>query len=190
MGNGEEVPILKRVTYESINYDLLDSNSLFITNTSGTKQRETASIEKYNTEFNNFYRVSDPYSFLVKIFSDGEQTITGLTMKLNENRKKPSKLILGITAEENDKLIAVTNNAGLINTSVFIEEPIPINETEDYIKFELKIIGENASGELLILTADEEIYVYSLDDLIFFSKSYSDYYEEELFENYFLDLTI
>lgn len=190
MGNGEEVPILERVTYESINYDLLDSNSLYVANTSGTKQRETASIEKYHNEFNNFHQLLLPHYIGVQPFTDGNQLVNGLTIQLNETNGLPSKLLLGLCKDENEYIISKVNEMMLRNSSLMLSSNASGNQFISsegiiYYVFTIDIIGELPDGQLKVFTPDKTIKVYSLDLKCFFSATYSEFIPERIFSEQF-----
>lgn len=111
-------------------------------------------------------------------FTEGSSIVNSLTL-FHENSlfKKYSYMLLGITEDEYNKF---TIPAGSDNIYFNLEEDstFPINNVR---KFRLGLRCEDSSGiinsTIIYPSAGNDVYVYSLDDLFFFSSDFSEYQE-------------
>ena len=189
-GEGEISIANQRITYETIARSIYTEQSLYSKNSSASSQGESASIEKFDVEVNNFYQVTPPYYTGVEFFSDGNEFITGLTVQLDEPTGLPVRLILGITQAENDQLKALISSENFKNVSIFLDSNEGNNqfisaEGKSYYKFKIRLIVESATGVLQLAGISPDIVLYSLDLKYFFSKAYSKYVPESVIENLF-----
>lgn len=181
---------IARVTYETIAGAIYTEQSLYSKNSSTSSQGESASIEKFDVEANNFHQVIPPYYTAVEFFSDGNEFITGLTVQLDEPTGLPVKFLLGITTTENDRLEALISSENFKNASIYLDSNEGNNqfistEGKSYYKFNIRLIVESATAALQIANTSPDIELYSLDLKCFFSKAYSKHVPENIIENLF-----
>lgn len=140
----------------------------------------------------NLYNDKD-FSIYKGTFTDGSDTINSLTLFHEKSLiKKKSYFQLGITEEEYNKLIydvAVLPDLPPLPTQILpmdadnvffhIEEDSSYTH-EDIRKFKVGISYENSTGVISTLfptSPTNDIFVYTLDGLFFFSKEYSEFQE-------------
>lgn len=89
------------------------------------------------------------------------------------------RIILGISDAENQKLSALITN-DLINPRLFFIDQYALNsqliskEGIAYWKYKVGVLAEDLDAKLKIALPEEDIFVYSIDNLYHFSKTYSD----------------
>jgi len=134
----------------------------------------------YSNARNNFYKPETPYYLQTEVFtgSDGN-TITGLFLQVQDGTL-PSKKLLGITDDENEKFRTLINGKVLNNPKFFFK-----NELEDeesyytssegtaYRKYSLCVISENQDGKLEFFEPENKVFVTTIDQCAFASEEYS-----------------
>lgn len=173
----EDGVFLGRVTYETVLTSSLNRNSAYLKSSSSHIDSNVSKLEGYGTGLFSFYRPLEPYYFSTNLFSDNGKAITGIKLYCDE-KTIPSKLILGISEEENDELLLVFNEYNLINPTLFFEEITEsnrslVNETT-YKKYRIGIVGETVEGDIFLNFPEFDVIVYSIDCFMFFSKIYGD----------------
>lgn len=171
---------LKRVTYETLLNNIRQEVGGFLDSRTAYLDNSNSGTIAYTDKRNNFYQVEKPYYLKSQTFMDMEgKTITGLLID-SEKGLLPSKKILGITKEENDLCSAVIDSQFLNNPKFYFknlreDESSYYNSSERvmYKKYLLLVIGENNFGELTIASPSEEIFIITIDNLIFTSEEYS-----------------
>jgi len=167
---------LDRVTYESIilNINIKDSP---------VPNKSTANIDSINGGINQsrFYKPKLPYVLDRQLFNHSNSTITGIKL-ITQNGDISTKKILGLTKEENQRLIDVVVANNLINTQIFFKNELDLEEetyssVEDieYRVYQLGIIAENSSGKLHFYKVTDKIIIYTIDNFIYVSSDYSNY---------------
>lgn len=181
MKNEDET--LKRVTYETLLNNIRQGFEGFYQGRSAYQDSSNGGTVAYSKKMNNFYSPEKPYYLQTEIFSDLEcNTITGLSLK-TEEKTLPSKKILGLTKIENDKFIFLIDQYTLNNPKFYLKNELS-NETItytslegiEYKKYSLCVIGENQVGELIIIFPTDEVYVTTIDNLVFTSNEYAKFY--------------
>src|SRR5690606_19827186 len=90
------------------------------------------------------FRLPQPYRYAIKNFKDGISTIKGLTLMTTDG-SSPLKVIVGITKEENDRLLQIISDNALNNPRLFLTgyDPVVNSNTPDedipYKKYRLAI---------------------------------------------------
>jgi hypothetical protein len=186
-------PSLNRVIYVSEAVDILNN----VVSISGTVTGDTKSSPSISgsTTSSNTYTLPDPFYYDIVTFTDSTQTITGLELKASDG-SIPSKIILGLTKDENDLLKGLITTNSFSNARLFL-----INLSDDgsdlisveniiYQKYKAGIMGETSTGELKLALSDSDIIVYSLDRKYHFSKGYTNYFVDQLIPQLSLDTNI
>lgn len=174
---------LKRVTYLTEAVDLLSN----VTSVAGSITSKTSSSPSVAgaVSGNNTYQLPPPYYYSLQAFTDSTDLINGLLLKTTDN-SVPGKILLGITKTENDILKELADVNSLKNIRLFMvdlfEDANQLISTENilYQKYKVGIVGEQADRTLKLFLPDEDIMAYSLDRNYHFSKSYSEYMEDNL----------
>lgn len=171
---------LKRVTYETLLNNVRQNNNGFIQSNSAYMDNSNSGTIAYDDNAIHFYTPERPYYLQSETFTEsGGEIITGLSLNL-EHGTSPSKKILGITEEENDKFKQIINSQTLNNPKFYFgnnlshENNVYISlEGKRYKKYVLNVIGENQEGKLLIASPADKIYVVTTDELSYASDGYS-----------------
>lgn len=128
--------------------------------------------------FLNFFNDAN-FSIYKGTFTDTDdgKTVDSLCLFHTESMfKKNALLLLGITEDEYRRF---TIPAGADNLFFNLEE-VTTFTSENVRKFKLGLRYEESNGimsDTVFYPSSGDIYVYSIDDLFFFSKEYSDYQE-------------
>jgi len=180
----DENTFVERVSYETLIQNII-TNSVTDSKSSSSLIDSTKSSGK--TSFENqssFYFPQQPYQLRRKVFTENNETITGLKLTLLQNYY-PTKKVLGITRGEFEELKSIIDTHNLRKSKVFFtnfldKETNSFTSLEEvnYNKYSISISGESSSGEVQIYNPDNEILVYSLDKLVFASNNYSKYLPE------------
>lgn len=173
----EEAPTVARVTYLTEAVDVMN-NAVSATGSTTPDTKTTASASGAVTK-NKTYELPEPYYYNLKLFTDSTETITGLELKTLDG-STPTKIILGLTKDENDTIKALitndTKNPRLFLIDLFEDENEFVSpEDIKYQKYRVAIVAENAEGENRLSEAEEAVFVYSIDRKYHFSKGYSEY---------------
>jgi len=144
-------------------------------------------IKDKDVYFSNLFNETD-FSIYRGELSTGGNTIKTLGI-FNESSlsKKYSYMLLGITEDEYNKFIIPTD----ANNVFFNLEEISVTDNENIRKFKLGIryeqVDTNGAVSFGTFYPTPSVEIYSLDDLFFFSKDFSDYQE---FYNEFAPLQV
>ncbi len=174
-GDDAEEPMLQRVTYITETVQVLNTpNSLNGTISSDYKNSPSGAGDLDSPT----YTLPAPFYYERKLFSDSSQTITGLLLKTTDG-SNPFKIILGMSATENDtlkSLITVDHkNPRLFLIDLFLEgKDLVSTEKVIYQKYKAGLVVEDANGNLSLLMPENDLIVYSIDRLFHFTKVYSD----------------
>jgi hypothetical protein len=173
----EENQWLKRVTYLTEPYELLNNPVSLFETTSSNTQNSSGNLVKQTTQ--QTYQLQEPFYYERKIFTDGTETVTGLLLKCIDG-SIPNKVLIGITEEENNRLKTLVTEKGLRNPRLFLvdlfEDGNELISPEQviYQKYRLGLTAETETGDLQLCLPTEDILLYSLDRLFHFSKIYSE----------------
>ena len=171
---------VKRVTYETLLNNIRQSVGSFFESRSAYQDNSNGGTITYSDNINNFYQPETPYYFRTKVYTDPEgNNITGLSLQLKQGELS-SKKLLGITKEENE-LLAYIINLNQLNNPKFFFRNVLENEDSYYVslekveykKYSLSVIGEGQDGTLKIVFPTNEIYVTTIDNLVFASDEYA-----------------
>jgi hypothetical protein len=129
------------------------------------------------------YLPSNEYAELLT-FSDSVTLINGLKLK-TKDRSLPTTIILGISETENTRIKNLLANK--LNSKIYfrdlLETPedtfISVEKTK-YKAYSLEVVLESSQGAIEIVSPAEEIRVYSIDGLVFFSQVYSKFIIEKV----------
>lgn len=179
---GEEY--LKRVTYETLLIDMKRNAAAYLKPSSTLQGGKGAGSVHYEVERNNFYRLEMPYYLKTQIFTDSAETITGLTLQTNDG-SIPTKKLLGITKDENQRLLDLIDDNLLVNPKIYLRpiydeyETAPVSpEGFSFRAYILNVVAENQDGVNKIYVPMEDIYVYVLDGYAYVSNDYAHYLPE------------
>lgn len=182
----EEDVYVNRITYETLTHDIKRATTSYLPSSSAKIDSVKTGLKNYAEGENSSYQPSLPYFIDTFIFTDVNITVTGLSLNTQEG-DKPSKKILGVAEEEMNELTALVSTHNLLNAKLFFleqksEERQDIISLEEasYKKHRLAVIGETQTNGIKIYVPASVIYVYTIDDFIFFSKSYSEFVKGEL----------
>lgn len=186
--------VLKRNSVHDEEHDNLNIDTLTAGLAKHIKTNEEYALNLYNDKDFSIYKGT---------FTDGIDTINSLTLFHEKSlTKKESYFQLGITEEEYNKLIydvAVLPELPPLppqilpmdadNIFFHLEEDTSYTQ-EDIRKFKVGLSHENTTGIISTLfptSPTNDIFVYTLDGLFFFSKEYSEFQE---FYNEFANATV
>ncbi|GAA3971294.1 hypothetical protein GCM10022246_24730 [Pedobacter ginsengiterrae] len=179
---------LSRVTYVTETVDLLNSG-LSVTGTITPDTRSNPSTSKASNDIKT-YQLPDTLYYTLESFTDSSEIINGLILNAKDG-STPTKIILGLTTEENNAILSLIVSKNLIYPRLFLvdlfdggNEFVSI-ENIKYQKYSLGVVGEIATGALRLYTPLTSINIYSLDRKYHFSKAYSEYMEDLTPENSF-----
>ena len=172
-----ETENLTLFTYLSISEIELSNHSNFSPTPSSNKEATGYGVQDLS-EFQVLPNL--PSNEFVKLdkFTDSGQTINGIVLNTYDN-SLATTILLGITEDENNTLLDVIELNNLKNPKLYFHSSDDGNfnlseEGVKYKKFTLKIVSENSDNNFLINNLNDDITIYSIDELIFFSKSYSE----------------
>lgn len=172
----------KRVSYVTELVDILDFQ--IAKDMSITKDTIGFSAMAGNVRSSQTFQLPAPYRFALITFTDGLQTIKGINLLVEDN-SRPIKIIVGISKEENERLLNLITDHGLGNPRLFLATYDLVNNSfisernVRYKKYRLAISAENQHNSLGLYFPEEEITVFSLDDNYHFSSAYSRHMQEE-----------
>lgn len=171
---------LNRVTYETLLTNMKRNAAAYLKPSSTLQGGKGAGSVHYEVERNNFYRPEMPYYFKTQIFTDSGETITGLTLQTTD-RSLPTKKLLGITKDENQRLLNLVADNLLVNPKVYFynvlgeDSAVISSEENPYKIYTLNIVAENSLGEMKRYVPSEDITVYTLDGFMYFTELYTKY---------------
>jgi len=187
---------LQRVTYETLLNNIRQNTGSFFQSRSAYLDNSNSGLTAYSKGRNNFYMPENPYYLQTEVFtgSDGN-TITGLSLQVKDGTL-PSKKLLGITKDENDKFLELINDNQLNNPKFYFKNELEDEESyytssegTEYRKYSLCIIGENQDGELECYEPDEKVFVTTIDNCVFASEGYGKWVPKMENKDFKLDLT-
>lgn len=171
---------LKRVTYETLLNNIRQNNGSTFQSRTAYQDNSNSGTITYDSKMNNFYQPENPYFLKTETFTtvDGN-IINGLSIQLNEGTL-PSKKLLGITNDENLEFITKINDYQLNNPKFYFKNQ-SINEDEyftsledkKYKKYSLSVLGEDQTGNLVMVFPSNEIFVITIDNMVFVSDEYA-----------------
>ncbi|MCD0470485.1 hypothetical protein [Flavobacterium sp. JAS] len=173
----EATPTVTRVTYLTEAGEVMN-NAVSATG-STTPDTKTSASASGAVSKNKTYELPEPFSYNLKPFTDGTETINGLEIKTFDSTI-PGKIILGLTKTENNILKALIT-LGLKNPRLFLidlfedENEFVSPENISYQKYKVAIVAESEKGTKKLYKPDTNVFVYSLDRKYHFSKGYSEY---------------
>ena len=175
---------LQRVTYETLLIDMKRNAAAYLKPSSTLQGGKGAGSTHYKVERNNFYQPEIPYYLKTQIFTDSAETITGLILNTTDG-SIPTKKLLGITKEENQRLLDLIEDNELANAKVYLRsiydeyETAPVSpEGFSFRAYSLNVVAENQDGVNKIYVPMEDIYVYVLDGYAYVSNDYARYLPE------------
>ncbi|QEM10601.1 hypothetical protein [Mucilaginibacter rubeus] len=189
----EATQTLNRVSYISESVDVLN-NVVTISGTVTADSKSSPSVSGTVAD-NKAYQLPPPFYYYIKTFTDSTQTVTGLKLSSTDGTI-PTKVILGLTKNENDLLKDLIKTNELINPRLFLIDlfedgsSLISSESIQYRKYNVGIVGETGVGELRLVLNEPGGFVYSLDNRYYFSKDYSDFIKDTPITSLFLDLEI
>ncbi len=170
-----------RVTYETTLENGKQNINLLLKTTTNVIDNRSARTIQFDNSQKNYYEPLLPYYISNEIFDDNGTPIMGLTLEL-EDEKIPSKIIVGITSSENQKLKDIISTFNLTNIKLFfnpfkddLEDLTTLKKDSKYNIHTLGIIGENNNGVLNLYYPNDDILIYTIDNFILFSYMYSKY---------------
>lgn len=165
-------------TYLAIVENEQSSHSNF-SPTSSSDKTATGYSQEYFGNFQTLPNLPGNEYIEIKPFTDAGETINGIFLKTIDG-SLPTSLVLGITEDEQQKVLDLINTNNLINPKIYFrnlleseDEKFVSVEDEKYKAYVLEIIAENSLGELSNYYPNEDIKVYSIDGLVYFSIVYS-----------------
>jgi len=171
---------LNRVTYITESIDSL-SNVVSLDHSVSKSTVSSSSLTSDNQSAT--FSLFRPYYYTIKLFTDETQTITGLELKTLDNTV-PDRIILGIAKLENTSLLNLISVNSIINPRLVLvdffktDNQLRSIDSVYYQKYKAGIVGEKPNGELTLFTPTEDIIVFSIDRLFYFTRSYSQYMKE------------
>lgn len=171
---------LPRFTYETLLNNIRQNTGSFFQSNSAYIDNSNSGTISYSKGRNNLYTPEKPYYLKTEVFTgfDGN-TITGLSLQVQDGTL-PSKKLLGITGDENDKFRALIDSNQLNNPKFFFKNELEDEESYytssegiQYRKYSLCVIGENQNGELKFFEPESKVFVTTIDQCVFASEGYS-----------------
>jgi hypothetical protein len=189
----EEVPVLNRVFYITETIDILSD----ATSKSGNITSDTKSSTSYISKGQvvQTYKLPSPYYYTIKTFTDSMVEIKGLLLKTLD-QSVPSKIILGLTENENNLLGKSIADNSIINPRIFLIDLFSngndLISTEGilYQKYKVALVGEQEDGILKLFQPTSQILVYSLDRRYHYTKEFSQYMPLFSLNNLLIDLSL
>ena len=116
----------------------------------------------------------------LKIIKDNKKTITGIILK--SQNSNPTTVVFGLTEQQNDTIKLLLINK--LNQKLYFDS-LNSQEEQNSVpkisskKYRLGIIYDlpNFTQDIVYPSQADEIVVYTIDSLVFFTKEYSDYIE-------------
>ncbi|MFK8008661.1 MAG: hypothetical protein AB8H03_20045 [Saprospiraceae bacterium] len=183
----EDDSFINRVTYETLIDTINRKISSYRQNSASNLDNAKTSVNSYSGGQYQSYQPKLPHYYDITPFTDGDDSVRGLTLKVLESDSSV-KRILGIIDSENQRLKDALQVNNLLNAKIFFMQSNYNNSNEflspeeiEYNIYELLIVGENSQGDLelhqpVIQTGETEykpVEVYTIDGKAIFSKEYS-----------------
>ncbi|KAA0126300.1 hypothetical protein FY557_18275 [Chryseobacterium sp. SN22] len=171
---------LERVTYETLLHNIRQSTGSFFESRSAYLDNSNGGTIIYSDKRNNFYQLAFPYYLQTEKYSgaNGAQ-FTGVLLRM-DNDTLPSKKILGITEDENNRIKTLISDKLLNNSKFYFKNELEdesafyqSSEGIEYKKYFLAVLGENQEGKLTIAFPDTPVYVTTIDGLAVCSEEYA-----------------
>ncbi len=175
----DETQSLILFTYLSLVDQEQSSHSNFSTNVSANKSATGYSVQNI-TAFHSLPNLPDNEYVILSAFTDLAQTITSVNLSTRDGAI-PTTLVLGITKTENDILKGVMGS--VYNPTIYFQQfsddvAIYVSQNQQkYKKYKLGILYDEPDMSTKVMTPQgaDTIIVYTTDDLVFYSKEYSEY---------------
>lgn len=170
---------IQRFTYETLLFNIKNINNSYLRNNSSVIDKASAGTQSFSNQQNNFYQPSSPYYLKTQLFTDGNETITGLLLETFDS-SIPTKKILGITKDENFVLKSLIADYELFNCKIFFDDKLSRGdyyvslESKNYKFYNLGILGETSEGKLNVYYPDVIINVYEALGYVYASKAYAE----------------
>lgn len=155
------------------------SNHSNFSSTSSSDKTATGYSQQNLSEFHTLPNLPGNEYIEVKPFTDAGETVNGIVLNTIDG-SMPTSMVLGITEEEQQKVLDLISTNNLINPKIYFrnlleseDEKFVSVEDEKYKAYVLEIIAENSLGELSNYYPNEDIKVYSIDGLVYVSIVYS-----------------
>lgn len=170
---------LPRVTYETLLNNIRQNVGGFFESRAAYQDNSNSGTISYSDKRNNFYQLAFPYYLQTEKYSgaNGVQ-FTGVSLYM-DNGTLPSKKVLGITEDENNKIKTLISDKLLNNPKFYFKNELEdesafyqSSEGIEYKKYFLAVLGEDQEGKLTIAFPDTPVYVTTLDSLVFCSEEY------------------
>ncbi|MCQ9637795.1 hypothetical protein MP478_00165 [Chryseobacterium sp. WG14] len=170
---------VKRVTYETLLHNIRQNVGGFFESRAAYQDNSNSGTISYSDKRNNFYQFAFPYYLQTEKYSgaNGAQ-FTGVSLYM-DNGTLPSKKVLGITEDENDRIKTLISGKFLNNPKFYFKNELEdesafyqSSEGIEYKKYFLAVLGENQEGKLTIAFPDIPVYVTTIDSLAFCSEEY------------------
>ncbi|MBL3547553.1 hypothetical protein [Chryseobacterium sp. KMC2] len=170
---------LPRVTYETLLNNIRQNVGGFFESRAAYQDNSNSGTISYSDKRNNFYQLAFPYYLQTEKYlgANGVQ-FTGVSLYM-DNGTLPSKKVLGITEDENNKIKTLISDKLLNNPKFYFKNELEdesafyqSSEGIEYKKYFLAVLGEDQEGKLTIAFPDTPVYVTTLDSLVFCSEEY------------------
>lgn len=166
-------------TYLAIVENEQSSHSNF-SPTSSSDKTATGYSQQYFGNFQTLPNLPGNEYIEIKPFTDTGETLNGIVLKTVDG-SLPTSLVLGITEEEQQKILDLINTNNLINPKIYFRNVLESEddffksiENIEYKKYVLAITAENSIGEVTYFNLSEDITIYTLDGVVFTSLSYNE----------------
>ncbi|WP_291134662.1 hypothetical protein [Flavobacterium sp. UBA7663] len=174
-----ETENLTLFTYLAIVENEQSSHSNF-SPTSSSDKTATGYSQQYFGNFQTLPNLPGNEYIEIKPFTDTGETLNGIVLKTVDG-SLPTSLVLGITEEEQQKILDLINTNNLINPKIYFRNVLESEddffksiENIEYKKYVLAITAENSIGEVTYFNLSEDITIYTLDGVVFTSLSYNE----------------
>jgi hypothetical protein len=158
-----------------------------------TSNLQSSSSQLNSITENTVYELPDPFFFTITKFTESGVLINGLKLESRDS-SIPNKILLGLTQAEYDALESLAET--LTNSTAILQHILPddngllSSENISYRKFRAAIAGERSEGILEMKFPLNDVFVYSLDGKIFYTKDYSEHIQYKPILNLTLDTEI
>ncbi|OJJ20987.1 hypothetical protein BKI52_10450 [marine bacterium AO1-C] len=167
---------LKRVTFETLLYRIGRDATPYTQSTEIQAENTSTGLQNSNNAISTSYRTDKAYFIDVKDFTDDLVKVKGLLLTV-VNASISTKKMLGLIADELLVLKTLITTHTLNQTTLFFKKEYDQASPEGFVYsvYNLGVIAEDSSGQVLAFYPEKSIKVYTLDHLIFFSQKYSEF---------------
>lgn len=168
-------------------YEVIVSNCSDLTvGVNSLLQSKSGFAKPFLSSENNYHHPENEQGLFLEFFLieiSPNSVIKGIKLSSTGSETTSNKGFLGISKLENDALNLVANNSQLRESRIYLSSKYPGKISSlnmlDYFVYTLGLTGEDSLGNVVFEDVTPEIQVYSLDNLTFFSQSYSEFIDEE-----------